>query len=147
MQSEVLPVVSVSSVGALRLAYPSWQKLVRNDWILRVVREGFRFRFVSEPPLSDTPIAFPPPTDPARFTILQKEVESLVAKGAVTLVNSAGPGFYSRLFTVPKKSGDFRPVLDPHNSQSLLIQAFCPCQRGGGYRRKNNNDIKLSAPL
>merc|ERR1712074_242830 len=41
------------------------------------------------------------------------EVQGLIEKGAVEVVqNLASPGFYGRLFVVPKSSGGWRPVLD-----------------------------------
>jgi hypothetical protein len=45
--------------------------------------------------------------------LLQEEVHTLLQKGAVELVNPPfTPGFYSRLFLVPKKNGKMRPVID-----------------------------------
>ena len=41
---------------------------------------------------------------------MDKEVSSLLSKGAVSVVEN--PGFYGRLFLVPKASGRFCPVLD-----------------------------------
>ena len=64
---------------------------------------------------------FPPPSDPARVAVLQKEVDQLLEKGAIHHVPFPSPGFYSRLFTVPKKTGGFRPVLDL-SALNLFIQ-------------------------
>ena len=44
--------------------------------------------------------------------MLQEEVLSLLKKGAVEEVSMTSPGFYGRLFCVPKASGGWRPVLD-----------------------------------
>ena len=44
--------------------------------------------------------------------MLREEVLSLLRKGAVEELLSPSPGFYGRLFCVPKASGGWRPVLD-----------------------------------
>ena len=36
----------------------------------------------------------------------------MVSKGAVEVVDTPTPGFYSRLFLVPKAQGGWRPVID-----------------------------------
>ena len=64
--------------------------------------------------------------DPARNLLLQEEVHTLLQKGAVELVNPPlTPGFYSRLFLVPKKSGKMRPVIDLSVlNQHLIVPYF-----------------------
>ena len=64
--------------------------------------------------------------DPDRNLLLQEEVHTLLQKGAVDLVNPPlTPGFYSRLFLVPKKNGKMRPVID-HSvlNQHLIVPLF-----------------------
>ena len=79
-----------------------------------MVRSGFRLPWIgSKAPLSRTPLFFPPPQDPLALLALELEVQGLLAKGAVEVVqNPSSPGFYGRLFVVPKSSGGWRPVLD-----------------------------------
>ena len=74
---------------------------------------GYRVPFLSDPPLSAEPIPFPSysPTS-IRGKALEKEVQSLVQKGAVKLAPLPSPGFYSRVFVVMKASGSWRPVID-----------------------------------
>lgn len=105
-------VAPLSSVGSLFRARDMWGRLVSNQFILRVVGSGFSLPLSSQPPLSALPLTFPPPRDPARWQALQDEVNSLVEKKAIYPLSQPSPGFYSRLFTVPKKDGRFRPVLD-----------------------------------
>ena len=110
---EAEPPTVTTSVGALQKRAAAWQAFTRNTWVLSVVLEGFLFPWEdSAPPLTNSPVSFPPPADPARFEILDREVASLVTKQAVSLAPGDSPGFYSRLFTVPKKNGQWRPVLD-----------------------------------
>ena len=57
---------------------------------------------------------------------LQEEVRTLLLKGAVELVNPPlTPGFYCRLFLVPKKNGKTRPVIDLSVlNQHLIVPHF-----------------------
>ena len=75
------------------------------------------------PPLRSTPLHFPLPAAAEAVKALDEEVSSLLAKGAVSVVeNPASPGFYGRLFLVPKASGGFRPVLDLSSLNEFLKQ-------------------------
>ena len=59
------------------------------------------------------PIPFPSYSPSSiRGKALEKEVQSLVEKGAFELVPLPSPGFYSRIFVVMKASGSWRPVID-----------------------------------
>ena len=52
---------------------------------------------------------------------LDLEILSLIKKGAVQVVmNQTSPGFYGRLFVVPKASGGWRPVLDLSTLNTFL---------------------------
>ena len=72
-------------------------------------------------PLSRVPVNFPPPKDPLALQALDLEILSLIKKGAVQVVlNQTSPGFYGRLFVVPKASGGWRPVLDLSTLNTFL---------------------------
>ena len=83
--------------------------------MVSVLRDGYRIPFLDHklPPLSPTPRDFPSYLgDREKFLALQGEVTELLAKQAIKEVTSETPGFYNRLFLVPKKEGTWRPVLD-----------------------------------
>ena len=46
------------------------------------------------------------------ISILNTEIRKLLAKGAIRPVKFTSTAFYSRLFLVPNKGGDLRPVID-----------------------------------
>ena len=73
---------------------------------------GFRLPWAAHAaPLTLSPIpSRVPPSKEAEET-LDQEIRLLWEKGAVELA-SPSPGFYGRIFVVPKGSGGFRPVLD-----------------------------------
>ena len=78
------------------------------------MESGYRFQWAEDPPpLSPCPVLFPPPSQAVRVEALDFEIRTLLKKGAVEEVSNHGsPGFYSRLFIVPKSKGGWRPVLD-----------------------------------
>ena len=80
---------------------------------MEVLRWGYRIPFRSTPPLSSDPIPFPSYSPSSiRGKAPEREVVSLVEKGAVELAPLPSPGFYSRLFVVMKASGSWRPIID-----------------------------------
>ena len=91
-----------------------------------MIEKGYKLEFHSPPPLSQTPVAFPPPRDQVRKDGLHQAVQDLLAKGAIQQVqNTSTPGFYSRVFVVPKKTGGMRPVIDlSHLNKYLRVPHF-----------------------
>jgi hypothetical protein len=53
-------------------------------------------------------------SDKEKFRLLSEEVQSLLLKSVIEEISptQSTPGFYSRLFLVPKKTGGMRPVID-----------------------------------
>ena len=103
--------VDRSQVGA-RLAdfAPHWQSLLGNCRATGIVEDGVGIAFQQQPQLTNQSISFR--TRNSRQD-LQQAVDALLMKGAIERVtNVKSLGFYSRLFQVPKKTGDLRPVID-----------------------------------
>ena len=89
-----------SSGGRLAHFVEQWEKLTDNKWVLSIVRNGFRIPFRLIPPLSSVPRRLNQSFSP----LLREEIETLLQKRAVKRVQDPGtPGFYSRLFLVPKR--------------------------------------------
>ena len=70
-----------------------------------------------------SPIAIKLPLNLVKRHVLLKEVKALLQKKALEIVSHRSPGFYSHLFTVPKRSGGFRPVID---LKALNRFIYCP---------------------
>ena len=98
--------------GRLRLYWTEWDTIQGTSWQVRLLSQGLRLPFVNFPPLTHVPSAIKLPLNVAKRQVLLKEVESLLRKEALEVVPDPSPGFYSHLFTVPKRSGGFRPVID-----------------------------------
>ena len=82
--------------------------MTNDPWTLSVVEKGYSIQFDSIPPLTTTPVNFH-----NLHRALPEVVENLKEKMAVEMVlKDDSPGFYSRLFLVPKRNGTWRPVID-----------------------------------
>ena len=80
-----------------------------------MIEWGFRLPWEGPPaPLKAFPPIFRLPASQEACQVLEQEISALVLKEAVEEISSqaVSPGFYGRLFCVPKRSGGYRPVLD-----------------------------------
>jgi hypothetical protein len=94
-----------------------------SDWHLKVLTQGLSLSFIRPPPLSKSPRPIVLPRNNIKAQVLLEEIHSLHQKGALEVVTDGSPGFYSHVFTVPKKSGGYRPVIDLKILNSFII---CP---------------------
>ena len=87
-----------------------------------MLESGYRLPWVgSRPPLLPSP---PPSQRSSREQedAIDKEVLSMLQKKAIEeLPPAPGPGFYVRLFVVPKASGGWRPILDLSALNKFLV--------------------------
>jgi hypothetical protein len=94
------------------------------NWVRNVISSGFRIPFTHPPPVQARP---PQPgstaTDIQEASAIEREILSLLAKRAVEEVHPSSYGFRSRLFTIPKKTGDLRPVLNLRHSTNTFLDA------------------------
>ena len=113
-ESPALAPNQTSSVGRLTRAISALESLPASDWVLSVLRWGYKLRWMdSKPLLTTTPPPARMPASRDRALVIQQEIESLLQKGVIEpVMNPSSLGFYSHLFTVPKASGGWRPVLD-----------------------------------
>ena len=101
--------VDWSQVGA-RLAdfAPHWRSLLGNCRATGIVEDGVGIAFQQRPQLTHQCISFR--TRNSRQD-LQQAVDALLLKGVIERFTVTSLGYY-RLFLVPKKTGDLRPVID-----------------------------------
>ena len=109
-----VPLPSVPVGGRLTQFLHHWEKFTTDVWVLSVIRGGLDLVFQERPPLSDSPIPMSQTSDKEKFHLLSEEVQSLLLKRVIEEIppTQSTPGFYSRLFLVPKKTGGMRPVID-----------------------------------
>ena len=95
--------------GRLAHFVEKWEEFTDHKWILSIVRHGFRIPFSKIPPLSSVLIRMSQSSSP----FIREEIETFLNKRAVERVQNPGtPGFYSRIFLVPKKNGKLRLIID-----------------------------------
>ena len=119
-------VQSLSPIGGRLSAFlAEWAKIGAAQWVLRIILEGFSLPFVSLPPLT-APMFLAPLQNPEKRKALHVAVKAMEMKGAIEVVRTPSPDFYSRLFLVPKAGGgrgEWRPIID---LSALNTRIQCP---------------------
>ena len=79
-----------------------WKQVTSDPWVLKIVEEGLRLKFISKPPKSGVRITNL--LNIVHMSNILEEVKKLLGKGAIELVppGQEGQGFYSTFFIVPK---------------------------------------------
>ena len=105
-----LPLPLPSSPVGGRLAHfaQNWANITDDEWVLSLIRKGYRIPFKERPILSPDPVFFQQPLSQQ----LEEEVARLLSKGVVEEIIPECPGYYSRIFLVPKKNGKLRLIID-----------------------------------
>ena len=102
---------SIPVGGRIKYAQENWARVVpKNGFVAKVVSEGYKLDFISEPSL---PMNFGnPPTDPEGQLVLDKEVSSMQDKMVIRQIDGNADGAVSPFFARPKaKPGQWRPIL------------------------------------
>ena len=85
-----------------------WQRITTDQFILQTI-QGYRLEFFAVPQQVVAPVTVVKGL--TQQNVMQEEIEKLLLKGAIQLVSPSNGQFVSRLFLVPKKTGDLRPVI------------------------------------
>jgi hypothetical protein len=95
--------------GRLSKYWEEWDKIGADNWVLKTLKEGYRIPF--SPLLTITPVTrIHYMQDPVRRKFLELAVKEMEEKAAIEIVSSPDPGFYSRIFLVPKPGNKWRPI-------------------------------------
>ena len=106
------PTVAQSIVaGRLKYFTHNWHKISESDWIRKTVA-GYEIQLMYQPPVSHKP--------PKNWSSIQsqpasEELTKLLNKGVLVLADPCTPGFYSHIFSIPKKSGEQQLIINLKN--------------------------------
>ena len=105
---------------------PAWRKIQADTWTLDLITRGLSLSFHTPPPLSNAPLIYSQYGDPEKQGILEGLVLEMIEKKVVEpVLQTSSPGFYNRLFLVPKRGGSWRPVIDLSAlNRALIIPSF-----------------------
>ena len=99
---------AVVHVGMLFRFFDQWRSITSNRFVLNMVW-GHYLQLQSHPSLFQDFHQFNVKVATAHHPIIQKEVDELLAKGAIE-PSSGGAGFYSSMFMVPRCTGGLWPM-------------------------------------
>ena len=97
-------------VGMLFKFFDQWRSITSNKFVLNMV-QGHHLQLRSCPPLFCDFWHFNVKAAAAHHHVIQKEVDELLAKGAIE-PSSGGAGFYSSMFVVHKHTRGLCPILN-----------------------------------
>ena len=94
----------------------AWERFETSRVVRSLVKHGYKMDFVAQPKLTgpNEKFATKLPTD--QMNIVRAEVAGFLKKGAVRKLSwaeaKATPGYYSKLFCVPKPGGKWRMIIE-----------------------------------
>ena len=110
-------------VGMLLKFFDQWRSITSNRFMLNMVW-GHHLQLKSHPPLFHDFQHFNVKAAAPHHPVIQKEVDELLAKGAIE-PSSGGAGFYSSVFVVPKCTEGLCPILNlKHFNCYMHIPSF-----------------------
>ena len=117
-----LPVSAAMSPRTGRLAQctHNWSKITSDPWVLSQI-QGHALELISTPTQGGTPREYQ--LSQLLDNKLATEILTLLEKKAISKIPPPlGRGFLSRMFVVPKKDGNVRPIIDLRDLNKFMIQ-------------------------
>ena len=96
--------------GHLSRYLVNWKSICSNNFVLRIIEEGYKFQFIASP-IFHNPIVSNPKNPILREALVQ-EVSKHLKNGVISIVSPSDGHLVSRVFVVQKSSGGFRMVID-----------------------------------
>ena len=92
----------------------AWGDITSDKWVLQTVSSGYRIEFTESCRLTRAPLWTIIPAKHKHRVALEEGLHKMLLKKAIVQLDPSmiGPGFYSSLFLVDKRSGGWRPILN-----------------------------------
>lgn len=97
--------------GSLKLHLAQWRKITSDPWVLQTIR-GYRIEFIRTPIQKHVPNHRLSKFSSKEIELIDKEVNVMLKKKAISTSPFETGQFISDLFLVKKKNGKFRPVIN-----------------------------------
>ena len=93
--------------GHLREFAGAWGDITSDRWVLQTVSSGYRIEFTESCRLTRAPLWMVIPSKHKHRVALEEVLHKMLLKKAIVQLDPStiGPGFYSSLFMVEKRSG------------------------------------------
>ena len=93
---------------------PEWERLTSEVWVLQTIKTGYRIEFTGPCRLTRSAMWTRIPAKESHRLAMETGLRKMLEKRAIKIVDPLldGPGFYSSLFLVEKRSGGWRPILN-----------------------------------
>ncbi|KAH8551161.1 hypothetical protein BGW37DRAFT_520735 [Umbelopsis sp. PMI_123] len=99
--------------GRLHLFQHAWKEMSDEAWVRSVISSGSRKPFTHPPPLPVGPLSEPfRKHSKVDHQLIEDEIIQVLCKRAIEEVSPASHGFHSQWFTIPKKTGERRPMVN-----------------------------------
>ena len=100
--------------GRLREFAGAWEDITSDKQVLQTVFSSYRMEFTESCWLTRAPLWTVIPSKHKHRVALEEGLHKMLLKKAIVQLNPStiGPGFYSLLFLVGKRSGGWRPILN-----------------------------------
>lgn len=96
--------------GNISRYYSSWSQITDNNFILRIIREGYKIQFINNPSFPSSVISSP--SNSEKRLALRTQINKHLSTGAISEIQPHNDHVLSRVFTVKKSNGEDRMIID-----------------------------------
>ena len=107
--------------GRIKEFRENWALLTQDPWVLQTV-QGFQLPLASQPVQTSVPPQLQQSL--AQQELVSIEIQVMLGKQAIRVVQPGQRGFVSQIFLVPKKDGGHRPVINLKALNKFIVEEY-----------------------